>query len=218
MRGLFNNLRLQRELRSASVALEEASDGQTSQEIEHTFYARVTDFAQLEGAPFEDHEQWELKIAKAETNLGEGVIRIRKTTDQAGKSECVLTVKTKAKDAVGRAETSMLTTEDQFKQFILLASKGMLKRRYQFPVAGTELVWEFDLYPKEDGGWHEWCKIDLEVKSLKEALPKLPIKVEQLISKPYGQRSDEEEAQVRQLYDSVFTMSREQIERVNAQR
>lgn len=200
---------------SKPLALEEESAGVSQREVEHTLYGKITNPQQLDGVAWEDHEQWELKIPKAASALCEGVIRIRKTSTPE-KSECVLTIKTKADKAEGRVETSMLTTEDQLRQFKQLAEKGMLKRRYTFPIEGSAKKWEIDVYPKEGGGWHEWCKIDLEVKSLSDPLPPLPIELAELISKPYGQRSEAEEARVRGLYDSVFTMSRQTIAAIQA--
>lgn len=200
-------------------ALEEAASGKTEREIEHTLYGKLSDIKHLEHADWEDHEQWELKIPRTEANQAEGVARVRKTMTPDGKIEHVLTFKTKDNIQAGnanRASTAVPCSEDTFNQFKSLASKGMAKRRFKLPVQGSDKTWEIDVFPKEDGGWHDWCKIDLEVDSLDEPLPQLPVKLDQLITKPYGHRSAEEEALVRKLYDQHFTHTREQIKKITA--
>lgn len=200
-------------------ALEEAATGKTEREIEHTMYGKISDLGELEHADWEDHEQWELKIPKHEGNLAEGVKRVRKTMTPDGQIEHVLTLKTKDNIQAGnanRASTAVACGEDMFEQFKALAAKGMVKRRFKFPIEGSDRVWEIDVFPKEDGGWHQWCKIDLEVPDLDTPLPKFPIKFDQVITKPYGHRSAEEDAQVKKLYDECFTTTREQIKKITA--
>lgn len=187
---------------SGVPALEEDASGKAAVEKEHTLYARLADFEQLKNAASkEEHEQWEIKVPKSEHNGAEGVMRIRKTVAE-GNPEYVLTTKTKAKE--GRHEIGIPTSADHFEQFKRMAAAGLIKHRYCFPIAGTAHKWEVDMFPKEGGGYHPWCKIDLEVDDLSKPLPQLPLQVEQLIDKPYGQRNAQEEQQVRELYDTVF--------------
>lgn len=190
------------------VATEEAADGKAIREIEHTIYARLSDHSQLKkAASMEKHEQWEIKIAKTDLNAGKGGIRVRKTEIEGGDPDYVLTTKVNANEAGDKIELPIPTNEDNFHQIKFLSERGMIKHRYHFPVVGTELVWEIDMFPKQDGeGYHDWCKIDLEVQDRDAPIPELPLHFEEVIMpKGYG-RQDEEaaEAQVTRLYDECF--------------
>lgn len=190
------------------VAVEEASDGKAIREIEHTIYARLTDQSQLKKASsMEKHEQWEIKISKSDLNAGKGGIRVRKTEVGDGAPEYVLTTKVVANDAGDKIELPIPTNEDNFQQIKFLAERGMIKHRYHFPVVGTELVWEVDMFPKQDGeGYHEWCKIDLEVNDRETPIPELPLNFEEVIMpKGYGRQDDAvAEEQITKIYDQCF--------------
>jgi hypothetical protein len=77
----------------------------------------------------------------------------------------------------------------------------------QSPQAEPEgLVWEVDLFLKEDGSYYDWVKIDLEVGKGNEnmPLPPLPLNLSDIIAAPYGQRTEAEEATVSNLYSTIF--------------
>lgn len=214
--------RLINSLLGNSVALEEASAGQTEQEIEHTLHGKICDPSHLQQAhSWEDHEQWELDLPANPQTGAKGRMRVRKTTLPDGSVKYVQTTKIRANAedrSVGEQETSIEVTEDVYNQFRDLASHGMLKRRYMFPIEGRDKPWEIDVFPKEDGSWHEDAKVDLEVPSLDAPLPQLPITMSNLVTKPYGQRSPEEEAYVSDLYKTKFRQSRETIDKILAAR
>lgn len=205
-------------VRGTSV-LEEDSSGKTNREREHTLYGHICDFAQLSEHPWEDHEQWEIKLPKNSETQCEGRQRVRKTTTPDGQVQYVQTLKVSDNGRTdGEDETSVAVTEDVFNQFKRMAAVGMLKRRYMVPIQGRDKPWEFDVFPNEEGGWHPQCKIDLEVPDLGAALPPMPLTIADLITAPEGERSKDEEQRVRQMYGSVFRKSRDQIEKINAQR
>ena len=191
------------------MALEEASDGKANTEIEHVFYARVPDRAVLEqAAGWEHQEQWEIRIPKTDSNAGNGRVRIRMTQGPEKAKEYVLTTKT-FKDNGDRIEVPIPTTEDHFEQFKLLSECGMRKDRYFFPVEGTDLVWEVDMFYQPGSvigskEYYEWCKIDLEVADRSAPIPPLPFALEDVIAAPYGKRTPEEEAIVSKLHGEVF--------------
>lgn len=191
-----------------NVATEEASDGKAIREIEHTIYARLSDQSQLKKATsMEKHEQWEIKISKSELNAGKGGIRVRKTEVEGGTPEYVLTTKVVANAAGDKIELPIPTNEDNFQQIKFLSERGMIKHRYHFPVVGTDLVWEVDMFPKQDGeGYHDWCKIDLEVQDRETPIPELPLNFEEVIMpKGYGRQDDAvAEEQITKLYDQCF--------------
>ncbi len=197
--------------RELIVAIEEVSDGKAFREIEHTFYARLTNPGDLAQAASQEHqEQWELKFPKTAQNGGNGTVRIRKTITSDGVSEYVLTTKTVASLEGDKIEVPVPTTEPMFAQFKLMSEKGMIKDRYHFPIDGTDMVWEVDMFLKPGGQigigpYEDWCKIDLEVKDRNAAIPAFPLATQQLITAPFGKRSSEEEAIVTELYSSSFT-------------
>ena len=93
----------------------------------------------------------------------------------------------------------------------MMSESGMMKDRYFFPVSGTDLVWEFDVFishTDEEGRHHysPWIKIDLEVTDRSAPIPHLPIEVTDLITAPFGERTDVEERKVTELYHNIFRM------------
>jgi hypothetical protein len=195
---------------ASSYSLEERSDGKAGDEFEHTLYAKLTDPSQLSQAKSMEHQsQWEIRIEKTEKNAGKGSVRVRKTWIDGGDPDFVRTTKIPLDPDGGNAkkkEIPMPSNADEFLAFQFLADQGMVKDRYHFPIMGTDLVWEVDCYPKEGGGYHEWVKIDLEVKDLSAPLPELPIQLEDVIL-PVGVgklTKQEHDERVSQLYDDCF--------------
>jgi hypothetical protein len=167
----------------------ENTDGKVAKEIEHMFYARVqSPETLLKASSCEIQEQWGLWQDKTEKNAGMGSNRIRKTItkpivngqfdNENTTTEYVLTTKLKTPDGAA-LEISIAATADGHKAFRVLAESGMIKHRYHFPVAETDLVWEVDMFvkPGEDmmsTVYLPWAKIDLEVPSMDFPLPPFP--------------------------------------------
>jgi hypothetical protein len=196
-------------LHQLRVALEEISDGKAHREIEHTFFARLENRELLnEAKEMEHHEQWEIPIEKTDLNAAKGKMRVRKTVKNGLDPEYVLTFKTAGKEE-GNIEVGVLITEPMFTQFKMMSEKGMIKDRYLFPVEGSDLVWEVDMFLRKGSQpgakeYEDWCKIDLEVPSLEMALPPIPQGFSELITNPYGKRTDAEEAKVVSLFHNEF--------------
>lgn len=193
-------------------ALEEIADGKAHVEQEHVFYARVPDFSVLEKAKsWEHHEQWEIKAPKTEKNAGSARLRVRMTIKPGQAPEYVLTTKTIDPHTKGNIEVSTPVTEDVFVQFKIASENGMVKDRYFFPANdGSNLVYEVDMYLKDGAqpgskDYYEWCKIDLEVPNMQTALPPIPEGFIDIISAPFGKRTEAEEARVTSLYHNEFT-------------
>jgi len=190
-------------MRLFRLALEENSDGKFFKEIEYEYYCRITDLSQLDNASSKEaHEQWEIKIPKADDNVGEGRIRVRKTTFADGRIEYVQTTKSILKKDNARIEVPILTTEDGFKQFMILSNAGMIKDRYCFN--SGDFVFEVDMFKKPDGSYCEWCKIDIEVPTADTVIPELPIVVENLITNQKYKRTPEEIELLDKLYETEF--------------
>lgn len=192
-----------------TYSLEERADGKAGDEFEHTIYARLGDPGQLSQAKsMEHHSQWEIRIDKSDKNAGKGSMRVRKTWIDGGSPDFVAVMKIPMdlQNNAKKKEIPIPATEDWFVAFQFLSPQGMVKDRYHFPIVGTDLVWEIDCYPKEGGGYHEWVKIDLEVKDLSAPLPEFPIHLEDVILPVgVGKLSKEEHDElVSKLYDECF--------------
>lgn len=201
-------------LRGLGLEAEEITQS-AKPEVEYVLYARLSDFGILhQASSSEAHEQWEIKIPSLSTNGGSGRIRVRKTADKTGISYA-LTFKIRKnpqeKEGLITPQVDLshaIVCDDQALQmFKILSESGMIKERYTFPT-DHGLVWEVDVFFKEDGTRHDWVKIDLELRdgmAALDALPALPAGFEDVIRAPHGKRSELEEARVQELYARVFT-------------
>lgn len=176
-------------------------------EKELVFYGKLVSFNELKTKTAEYQEQYEVKIEKSDKNAVGGRIRVRKTVKGDKEPKYILTTKTKLPDG-SEYESDCRTTEENFIQFKYFCEGGMIKDRYSFPVEGYKgLKWEIDVFTGTNGLFHEWVKIDLEMEdeNIELAnLPPFPVQLTDVITNQNGQRTPEEEAIVRTLYDTVF--------------
>lgn len=198
-----------------ALALEEEATGVLNNEQEIVFYARLSDFVELNRASVKEFQyQWEVKVAKTDKNASKGTIRVRKTIPNItgdAPPEYVLTTKTPNDVGDGRHEVAIPTTEDNFQQFMMIAERGQMKDRYNFPIGGTNIIFEVDMFylpgaERGSGKYHPWCKIDIENVTSIDQVPELPFKVEELIKSQTGSRTPEEETKVNFLYDNMFNL------------
>jgi hypothetical protein len=215
----------------------EAMSSQSEQEVE--ILARISNPDGMAQA-FAIEKQIQAQIR---TKLG--AIRVRKTTTFAESGEenddakYVLTTKFKENvDGIkSNTETDVDINEDIFKQFLSVAETYMNKTRYKFRVEKLEvtvgetvhqldtkdLIFEVDTFVKADGSMSHYCKIDLEVQSLKEQFVQLGItasdlkyslKVGALPFKPIdfvlndGSDDPEKKALISKIYDNEFMINR----------
>ena len=185
------------------IALEEIANGKAFKEIEYEFYGRLinVDDLKAKASSVVSQEQWEINVPKNDKNSGSGRIRVRKIVEN-GKVEYIQTTKSLLVKDNARIEVGIPTTEDNFKQFTILADAGMIKDRYCVNVG--DFVFEYDLFKKPDGGYHEWVKVDLEVVSKSIAIPELPIPLEDLITNQKYSRTEEEIKTIDNLYKTIF--------------
>lgn len=187
--------------------MEERVDGKAETELEHIVYARLTDFTQLSNAASKElQEQWMIKVPKTEKNAGAGSCRVRKSQIEGADANYFFTTKVKKGEDKGSLEATLPCSEDMYNMYRFLADEGMVKDRYRFPIQGSELVWEVDVFKKADGSYHEWVKIDLEVTNAEEALPELPMQFAEVILPEDLKGPDQEKhnAVLDTLYTSVF--------------
>lgn len=157
-------------IRDIFLSLESSAEAEVHQEIEYTFFGKVENFDWInEAASSEQQEQWEIHVDKGEGLFGS--VRIRATNDQ----DFVFCTKVKTPGVLGKSEAEQATTRGMFESFRKLATSGLKKTRYNFPVPDSDLVWEIDVFETKEGKLHPWVKIDLEVTDVEVEIPPLPI-------------------------------------------
>jgi CYTH domain-containing protein len=194
----------------------DVQDGKLFVERERVIYAKISDLNQLNDAASADSQvQWQIRIPKTENNSAKGTIRVRKVvpmnkrdnhfvkdlSENGDMTQYVLTTKVE-RQATDRREVPVPVTRDMFDLFSVLADNGMTKDRYHFPIYDTELVFEVDVFLKEDGTYYEWVKIDLELVDIETEIPPLPFKVEEVIYD--NTKNENEKKRIRELYDTIF--------------
>ena len=196
-----------------SPALEaDVQDGKMFAEKEYEFYVELDNFEMLYGAKSMDmQEQWNLRIPK-KGNFAKGALRVRKIqggdveggASQKSDKPVQYVMTTKVIQGQGdRLEVPVPVTVDSFNLFAMLSDSGMIKHRYLFPVKGTKLVYEVDMYLDGKGGYHPWAKIDLEVKEDgSDSVPPLPFAVKTMIRGDSEDQGDRD--RITQLYDDYF--------------
>lgn len=187
------------------AALEAVTPAQKEDEM--VFYGRIKHLSDLKKADsMESQEQYQIRIDQTEGNVSKGSIRCRMTTPQDGAVFYTLTVKTPAANdqMASNIETNSEANSVTFEQFKMLASEGMKKDRYSFKI-DDEHKWEVDAFPSSNGTYHEWVKIDLEMKNVFN-VPDFPFEMDEVILAQHGKRTPEEEAKIDILYKTVFTV------------
>lgn len=201
-----------------------------SKETELTIYAKITNLAGLESADSkEEHIQAEIK-----TDTGR--VRVRKSSKN-NTFNILQTIKTKLANSNGLMETSVEIDEEFFKAFLSLCKEYMDKHRYIFKTTNVsltttddkvielpELVYDVDCFTKDDGSYHEWCKIDVEIDAILDYCAKnsldisntaLNIKVSHLPFKPVEafiaeNATEEQKAFIDKLYNECFLIPNDQ--------
>lgn len=214
----------------STVALEGQATGvKSANETEIVMYARITDFEGLKKASSkQSQEQWQV-------NGPFGKIRVRNEAHEGVDGTYTMTIKSKD-SMLGGPETGMGIDQTVFSAFKVISDNGMIKDRYKFPaqrvmmrdssgrhnVPIPDLVFEVDVFKKPDGTYHEWCKIDLEIDSILEAVKNingsittadLSINVSDLPFRPMEVMDNTMKDQavrdkITQLYETVFLTRR----------
>lgn len=190
------------------IFLKRAMESEVQVEKELCIWALLKDthvLSQAETA--EKQEQVSILFEKDETNFVGGVIRIRKSTDKDGQSKCVLCIKQDHRER-GDAKTEVETEVDEsfFIQLAGLAKEMVVKHRYEFPVEGTEYVWEVDAAPDGKGGYYPWVRMELEMSDLGAPLPEFPFPTEDvLLPAGRGETTEEEYAKKsKELFEAYY--------------
>lgn len=166
MSRLFNGV----DLRDLKM---EAIDGEKHIEREYTAYAKVKDFNWLDDAPeHEHHLQWNIDYGKESKVRGRlRLINNRRYTEA---------IKEPLVGEEGCYEVEFDIPRDAFEMKKKACKDGYSKDRYSFPIDGSNLKWEIDVFKSKSGGRSEWIKIDLEYDSKDRVDFNLPIEVSEL--------------------------------------
>lgn len=189
-----------------TVGLEEMVDGKVTTETEIILYGRLTDTEQLKQAnSCEQQEQWSILMKGDVDGKGKGSVRVRMSKVDGSEAKYVQTIKVKRSEH-SSLEVENETTKDAFEMIKFLSDAGMIKDRYRFEIEGSQLVWEVDVFKKDDGSYHEWVKIDLETDTPDAALPELPIEFAELITPDdlKGEKADIHNKTLDILYKDIF--------------
>lgn len=161
-----------------AIALEE-NETKENKESEVVIYAKIGDFQGLDKASKKvRHHQIESEFSNGQR------CRVRKIEDD-GKETYEYTYKLKINTEADMSVNKEFTVEvdkEFFDNFKYVGNKQVIKDRYIFNSENVELVYmdgedrktisipnvmyEVDVYEKEDGSFSEYCKIDVEVDNI----------------------------------------------------
>lgn len=182
-----------------SVALEERTDGVADKEKEYVWYGQISDFEQLKKAVSTE------KQSQSSMKGVNGTTRVRRVLKDNGQADHFLT----CKNYTGNGEcdeVTQRTTEDMWRAYRGATGESMDKIRFVFPIEGTDLKWEVDIFVGLDmKGMKAWCKIDLESPTDLTEFPPLPIQLNEVIFNPLKQYTPEQDKKVKELYATMFT-------------
>jgi CYTH domain-containing protein len=184
----------------------EAVDGRLHKEVEHVFYGKLDHPEELKNAQSALHqEQWMIKVPKTDDNAGSGTMRVRCEHGYGESPRYIFT--TKAKSADGHnVEHEVPTTSDHMELMKVLADKGMVKTRYTFPIAGSQLVWEVDVFTDEEGLAAPYVKLDLEVPVgvILDQVPPVPVTLSDVVTGEEIKLDPVADAKVARWHDEHF--------------
>lgn len=180
------------------VSTESLPSGQLHDELELTMYAEMSNIGDLSKAVSKEiHEQYEVPL---QTNT-----KIRQRIRGVNGKRWLQTVKIPRDDKPGNWESEDDISEATFK--VLRAAtpeEGYLKERYFFPIIGTDLVYEVDVYQNNGGTKSAWVKIDLEFKDTTMSVPPLPFATKSIIYADNPNTTQVERNWIKQLWEDEW--------------
>ena len=221
-------------LKQEPPEVEQVVEKKAVTETELVIYCKIGYFEGLkEAVKKERHDQYEIK-SEQEITGNKGCVRVRKTTCSDGvKFVQTNKVRTQDENLSIAEEFNIDITEEHFNCFTKIAPGKTIKDRFIFlsknvtvnkfgdeteTIEVPELKFEVDVFPKEEGGYHDWCKIDVELDPLLKAINesgkdikefKLNIKINHLPFKPtesfIGSEANEEQKKIMDMfYQQIF--------------
>lgn len=183
--------------RRLGLGLEDIENGQAAREKEYVWYGRLTNPEELKKAASQETQKQSSLKGKG------GTIRVRETVAM-GQRRFTLTAKA-YKGRGDASEVSMPASEDMHEVFKSIAGESMDKIRYTFPIEGSDLKWEVDVFIDAQGNPKEWVKIDLEVPEETNTWPPLPVTLGDMIFGGNKEYTPEQRTKLDELYATVFT-------------
>jgi CYTH domain-containing protein len=183
-------------LAGINPGLEDLEDGKKRREKEYIWYGRLTNPEVLQKAAKQETQKQSTVKGKG------GTIRVRETTCMG---QVRYTLTGKAYSGRGDAdEASTPTSKDLHEVFKAITGESMDKIRYTFPIEGTALNWEVDVFIDVNGNPKDWIKIDLEVPDVITEFPPLPVVLADMIFGANTEYTQEQKAKLDELYATVF--------------
>lgn len=171
-------------------------NGEKHIEREYTAYVEVPNFNWIDDAPqMELHEQW---------NIGLKDDSVRQRIRLINKRRYTMAVKQPLRGEAGYYECEQDISADMFELLKLGGEQGFLKERFNFPIDGTNLKWEVDVFKSRAGGRHPWVKVDLEYHSINDPIPDFPFPIKGYPIIIDADSSPEVKAAVKQLWDEEW--------------
>lgn len=172
------------------------------EEIEYIFFIKVDNFDELLkfAKRKEEQEQWSFLLTKDKL---ENAVRARKKISD-GEISYELCSKIYIPGIDGKWEVEQDCERMHFDIVKENAEFGMIKDRYYFPIDGTDMVWELDVFKDKDGNYVPWIKVDLEVEQRLDKIPEMPIHYVECVMNQPGQRTKEEDELVSKLFGEYY--------------
>lgn len=180
------------------LGLEANGDGKAENEIEYTSYGRIESFSVLDRYEYEDHVQAEFPVDADGLRM-----RIRSVNEE----DFLLCVKKARKEGKGSIEAEIEITQDMFNLLLSGVKTAVYKRRYFIPHDKSGLMYEIDVFTKQDGQRSSWVKVDLEVPNDDDVqIPHVPFALNDLIDLPPEDFSDEQQEHIHYLWDTEWSV------------
>ena len=172
--------------------------GKTELEVEFTIYAELQDIRVLQQAVTKEVQQQVNISMDTDTDIRQ---RIRSINGK----RWILTTKEPPERGFGNLETGCDISKDMFGTLMRATKeKLVVKTRYLFPIPGTNLQWEVDVFNTKSGSEHPWVKIDLEVPNLEMEIPPLPFQVNSIIYADSDDLTIAEKRKIDTLWDEEW--------------
>ena len=170
-----------------------------NREIEYCLYAKLKPDHKWSQEPVEEQTQASMltvPVEGSDPRLINLQSRVRKSVTSEA-TEYTLTLKVRTSDELGVNELNAPVDDAFFTNYSKTVDQIQHKRRYVYPIEGTDLKWEVDHFLTNTDQWSPWVKLDLEVPEPLDDLPPLPFEFDEVIYKP---REPEHKDFIQSLY------------------
>lgn len=189
---------ISKHLREAIKGLSPSFESSVVQELEYCLFAKLRPGTVLTGPCVTQTQASMLTTPTSTERIVNVQFRVRRTEYHDNPTTYEQTVKIRKVGVPGVTEVNVDVTSEAFDAVAGACDQVLKKRRFSYPVPGTELVWEVDQFETEEG-WCDWVKLDLEVKAALDSLPALPVDFEEVIHNP---KSPEHQPFIDKLFKS----------------